>query len=480
MRGARPPVAQTVNWSEELRKLDAGAYRAAVVKFASDRVDDDPAHRVWRAEVLCYLDRLEDARAELEAAPIPPELAARAALVEAETLLWEGAPDACERRARDVAEAVNATDADLARALAMIARASVRRGEYAVAVGRIAIARPLVRAVGLEHLAAVLDNAEGYARSKTARDETIGEVFERAVAAFRQMRDPRWEAITRTTCGGWLDEMGRTSEAIAELEGALAIASRNGFEREAIWARHNLAQVHLAMGDLDGATEVLAALMDETRAARHGTTEAHGLVSLAFAYLLQGRRLEAARAAGSASAVAEMAGAEMARVEAEILAAYLRAREGERDGIADLRRFRVAAPAAAQCYRATLYLVDVLAPEDPAEAMELWREAEAMAEAGERSTFAGLRPYVERRLRAYPVRVDERGRFVVDLAGRNFPLRRAAHDALDRYLIAAALRSSETHLGAARLLGETKGNFSKLVRRYAPALAMAAGACVGL
>jgi tetratricopeptide (TPR) repeat protein len=471
MRGARPPVAQTVNWSEELQKLDRGAYRAAVVKFASDRVDDDPAHRVWRAEVLCYLDRLEDARAELEAAPIPPELAARAALVEAETLLWEGAPDACEEAALEVAAAVDVADADRARAVALIARADVRRGEYARAVGRIRDARHGVIMAGLAHVAAILDNGEGYARTKAGRDETAIEYLDRAVAAFERMRDPRWTAIALSTRGIWYDDRGRLAEAGADYEQSLRLAGKHGFAREAAIARHNLALTYMSGGDLERAVAVFEEIRDETRGSGNGFAEAHALVSLAFAYLLQGRRREAGRAASSAAELAEISSAALMRAEAEIMLAYLDARDGQASAIARLRHLAATAPTSAQSYRATLYLADAIADLDPDEGADLYRRAQQLADADERSTFAGLAPYVERRLAARPVRVADTGVFVVDVRGRNFPDRRAAHAALDRFLIAAALEAADTQERAGLLLGEAKGNFSRLIKRYGAALA---------
>lgn len=467
MRDHKPPVSRDARWSVALAELDRGAFRMAVARLQQDTPDDDAAHRIWRAATLVWLDRLAAARAELEAVLVPRDLWGRAAIVEAECALWEGAPDEAERLAREVAAAVDVTPDDLVRALVMIARTSVRRGEYARAVGRIQVARPLLAEVRLEHLAAVLDNAEGYARAKLGPDDGAGEVLDRAVVAFRRMRDPRWLSIALSTRGGWHDDAGRSAAAARDFAEARRLAEEHGFVREAAWARHNLVQSYLAAGDLDRASDVLSDLMDETRAAEYGANEAAALVSLAFAYVLQGRRQEAARAAGSAAAVAEMAGERHLLADAETIVAYLRARDGEAEGLARLRHYRACAATAAQRHRAALYLADALAPVNPCEAAALWDEAER-DEADEANTFAGLTPYVERRLKAYPVRVTEPGLFVVDVRGHNFPARQSTHDALDHFLVKAALAAADTQIGAARLLGEAKGNFNKLVRRYGP------------
>jgi tetratricopeptide (TPR) repeat protein len=468
MRGARPPVAQTVNWSEELQKLDRGAYRAAVVKFASDRVDDDPAHRVWRAEVLCYLDRLEEAREEL-AVEIAPPLEARALLVEAECALWDSATESAERYAHEVL-ARRTGEGERARAMAMLARAAVRRGEYAEALERIREARPAVEAAGLRHLGAVLWNAEGYARAKTGHDETLGDLFARAIATFRVLGDRRWEAIARSTCGMWLDETGRAVDAEREQTAALRIAGREGFKREATLARHNLIVLYMAAGRMAEAEGRLDEVLVAVRARADGQAEAHGLVSLAFALAMQGQTARARSAADAGALVAESIGARSMLIEARLLAAWLAAREGSAEAIAALERGRAGTgeETAAQRYRATLYLADAVAAAKPDLTTALLAEAARAPEADERSTFAMLAEYVRHRAGARPVKQTADGELVFSTR-YGFPVFTEAVANLERYLVNAAMIAADgMQRDAAKLLAMSTSNLNKKIKRHWP------------
>ena len=468
MREDHTPVGSPVDWTRELTRLDAGEYAAAVARLRQDAPDDTPEHRLWRAEVLLHEDRLDDARAELAAVvEWPASIRARAALVEAECDLWDSATVHAEETARAVAMAGDCSRTEYARAVAMLARAAVRRGDYREARERLAEAVPIVSRAGLDHMVAVMANAEGFCRMRLGRDEAAGAGFEFAIGEFRRMRDTRWEAIARSTYGVWLDEVDRTDEAIAQQTEALRLAGKHGYEREAITARHNLAQIYLAAGRVTEAVEMLEVLGSEERSGRYGSVEAHGLCALALASVLQGNTAEVLRVAESALFVAETVGETQMAYEAKMMRAWARAREGDSLSLATLRLMRADQTATTdQLARLALYLADVVAADRPDEADALYREAAERAR-GDRTT-ENLAALVGRRLRAHPVHVAEPGQLVIDVRRRGFPSRRAAHEALDRFLVAEALRVSALQIDAARLLGETKGNFSKLCARLQP------------
>src|SRR5215470_3957608 len=108
------PVSVSHDALRALGRLDRGEYREAIARLAAAPVDaDDPASLLWRAEVLLYLDRIDDvaALADAIAAPLEGRLAEdsplgacarRRSLLTAEVAYFRGEYD----RATDIAEAV--------------------------------------------------------------------------------------------------------------------------------------------------------------------------------------------------------------------------------------------------------------------------------------------------------------------------------------------------------------------------------------
>jgi hypothetical protein len=78
-----------------LQALDHGAYRDAIARYEASAPSDDPVETLWRAEVALYLDRLDDARAELDRleGPMDRDLENRAQTLRAELAFWDKALD---------------------------------------------------------------------------------------------------------------------------------------------------------------------------------------------------------------------------------------------------------------------------------------------------------------------------------------------------------------------------------------------------
>ena len=56
-----------------LSALDHGAYKEAIRRYEDSEPSTDAVESVWRAEVAMYLNRLDDARAELARVPVALE-----------------------------------------------------------------------------------------------------------------------------------------------------------------------------------------------------------------------------------------------------------------------------------------------------------------------------------------------------------------------------------------------------------------------
>lgn len=450
--------ASTTDYRIALAALDRGEFGSALRRFERDEPTDDPDHRRYRGALLLHLDRVDECRAELEGLTDPATLA-----ILGEADLWDGNLQAAE----DAAEMLAELPETRPRAMVLLARCAVRRGDWGEALERIERAR---HAVG-EHayLQAILDHSEAYARAKTEADPTIDSLFARAIAVFEAVDDRRWQAISRCLRGAWLAGLGRHDEAARELERSIAAARSISVLREAAWSEHNLSQVFLATGRASEAIRILEHLLKWERAGRFAVAECNGLVSLAYALTIEGRISDGKRAAEGALALSEMIDAADLRLDAALVAAWVHARTGDAGALSRLRQLRRASQyeggTEEQRYRAALFLADAVLDSIPDEAVALWDEAERSPEARAGATYGGLLRFVRQRMDAAMIRFDAFGVLQIDVR-HGFPSLAAALEIVERFLVHEATLAAPTQLEAGQKLGLNKQRIGDKLARY--------------
>jgi tetratricopeptide (TPR) repeat protein len=459
MRGAKPPLVSCVDWTEELRRLDRGHCAEAVAKLQHDTPDDDPAHRVWRASMLIYTEDYGKVEQELDAGePFKGEIVYRAALVRSALALFREAPDECERWALAVDEAAPA--AQRAYALALMARASVKRRNWREGLERINLARPGVEREGLELMAAALDHCEAFCRMwlDDGAGPSVGDLFQRALDRFRALGDQLWEGRCRSIYGAWLASVDRVEEAEGEYRAARRIARAIKSPALRTEVQSNLAQLLAGAGRYEDAIEALGPILDAERRAGAGTCEANSLVVLAYSLGMTGRWSEAVDAANAARALAAMIAAPTVAFDARTVGAWAEARAGNPEAVEVLRRMRAGAARLEEehRYRAALYLADALLESDPLGAAELIAEAARSPQAATKLTEAKLLAYVRHRAASAPVHVDDEGRFVID-PRHGVPDTDAAGRLAEAFVFRWVWRESgERRSVAAQILGVTR------------------------
>lgn len=446
-------------WLAALEEIDQRGPAAALDRFEVDEPSGDPAHRLWRAEMLVYLDRLDDAAADAKAAGrLDGPLEARRDLILAEIELWKGMTDKCEQLARATAErAAVQWPTEYTRALALIARSYVRRGRWIEA--QEALREPLARAEdqGLAYTVGILLHANAYIRVKRSDFKGAGRALEQLLAHHAATGDRRWEGMGRQLNGLWLQDLTKLEIAAAEFERAIELAQPLGLMSDELWARHNLAQLYIARGRYDSAVEVLLAVLDWERSGHHGYAECNGLISLAFALRLTGKLEAARRASASAVFVAGLLKAPDLRLDAALMSAWC---EPDASRLRELLEESDRSGTTQQRFKARLMLADHLVIERPEQAHAYWTEASYLPDAESGDAYAQLMQYVRKRMNAAPVRIGPGGELIIDFKRNGWPRLTTARDTVERWLLLEAMAAAGGNGSeAARKLEETRSKF---------------------
>jgi tetratricopeptide (TPR) repeat protein len=455
----RSTFTASAHWLAQLAALDRGELRAALQAFQADRPSDDPAHELWRAELLVYLDRLNEAEAALQrVAPARRDLVNRAELIVAEIALWRGVHEVASEQANATAARVATSDmAAYSRARLLVARAAVRRGDYREALRGFDEIEPLLEQFGLGYQLGILLHCRAYCHLKLTRVGDAEEAFARALAYLDGRRIDRWAGLCHDLHGLFLAELRQSDEAEREFRTAERIADELGLVRSVLWARNNRANLLLSLGRFGEAVDALGQLIDWERRGLYGFVEANSLLTLSLALGLLDRFEEAKRAGGEAHFVAAMLRSADLELDARILLAWASARAGDAAAIEDLRDALELANGAGteqQRFKARLCLADCLVALRPDEAVRLVQEASASPEALNADVYPRLLPVVRKRMAESPVRIGTQGEFIVDPHRCGFPNFFRAVEALERYLVDEAMVTScGNKAKAGRLLG---------------------------
>jgi tetratricopeptide (TPR) repeat protein len=465
--------------------LDSGRYAEAVHTFSTSippGPDQDLASRVWYSEVALYLERdLEavaavgeierDLESQIAERGELGDLGRRARLIAAEAALLRGDLETAERKAASVADAATGGEDVYAsmRARFDLGRVAGRRGEFALALERLAAASRYAD-----------DLRNGYYQGLIAHHRALylrelGELsaserrFLEAIDLLAGTENLLNRASAQVSYGVLLADLGRFKEAIDVLTRAEAHDAPVAAGGDPRRLRAALAKALLGLGRFDEAAGRLEGLLELERAKGNRLGELEALRLLTQAELGRGRVEAAERAATEAAQVAALAGSPSDAVEMRLLAGRVRARTGGEGAAEDLRAVLDEVERAGDASRraeARIYLAEALINENPIESHLLLSEARAFPVVASEPWLARELDRVEaERLRA-PVRIGPDGELVVDTRV-GWPKLKQAREALERFLLERALEQTRGNAAAAgRLIGETRYQMHYLRRIF--------------
>ncbi len=451
-------------WMEAIEDLDRGGLEEALKRFEYDEPTDDGAHRLWRAELFLYFDRLKDCRTECKlAGAVSSPLEVRRRLLLAECELWEGAHEAALAEANQIAELTEGDDpAGYARSRALVARCAIRREDYLDALPLCRQAVVICDEIGLEYSVGILLHCVAFAHLKLTNTFEVTRAFTAALAHYDRTNDLRWEGKCRSLYAASHLENGSFEEAERNYARAAEVARELGVLRDELWARNNYAHFLITLSREKEAIALLRHLADEERAEGFGIPEAYCLASLAYAFALTGQFDEVLKCANESLGLAAIHSLKHIRVLSRLLVAWASVRTGESEDSGPLRALLSELGAIGtnqEKMQATFMLADVLIESRPDEAYQLWLEGNELAEAEKLDPYTRLSKYVRQRMRAAPVRLGVGGELILDRRN-GFPNLDVALETVERWLLSLAYEDAhKSKADAAEKLGVTRSRF---------------------
>jgi tetratricopeptide (TPR) repeat protein len=450
---------------ELLSALDRGAYREAIARYESSHRSDDAVETLWRAEVALYLERVGEAREELDRLPagLDRDLANRAQTIRAELAFVESALDEANEIVAPVIQSTwEAGDHQgHLRATLLRARTELRRGNQVEALERMKEPRRLATVIGNDYYAGIIAHCRAYAYYGLGDYKLCGQALTEALHLLAG-ENLRWEMIARVLNGAFLADLGRYEESLAECDSGERVALELGLVSQALWARNNAASALSALGRNEEVVDRLKDLLVWERATQHVFAETVGLLSLAMALGELERFGEAERAAHEAIQLARLSNNVHAEIDGEVLLHWAAGRAGSPAAAAGLTRAITAADARGvdfQRCEARLFAADVLRWTQPDVAAEYCRQARGFASVEEHQRLKRLADRIERALAEGPVRFGPNGELIFDLRN-GWPDYDTAIETAKRYLVFQAVRQSNGNRSeAARKLGLTRSRF---------------------
>jgi eukaryotic-like serine/threonine-protein kinase len=239
------------------------ARRALGVKDTDARAG---AGLMLRARVASAEGRHDDARALARTVQVSAPDArtlVQAACIEGRACVLSGHVDdgvACFQRARTLAE-VQQDEVGLGTALLGLGEAEFYRGNRAASAVHYRAASAIMREAGRKHDVAQLLWALGYVELEEGRLDAARHIFEEQRTLCRAIRDRLGEANAENALGELARQSGAYGEAETHYRAALRIATKSGLSRRWMF-RLNLAHTRLAAGDIEGAAQLAAEVLD--------------------------------------------------------------------------------------------------------------------------------------------------------------------------------------------------------------------------
>lgn len=470
---------------EALDHIDHGHVRDALGSL--DRAPSDIAGRLWLAELLLYLDRYDDA--SVEVAPLagvldahlsePTDVGAcarRRQLLAAEIAYFRGQYDEATHLVDAVAVAAeSAGDEQHAMRAAYDAGRILRRcGEYATSLETLLVAF---------HIAQRLDNAFyggliGYNRAICCYEigdyERLGAYLDDARARLLVTEQLRFFGLCENLRGLVMTETASVDEGLAVFAEAERIARALGIHSDLLSIASNAARASIGTGRFADAEARLSELVDTASPERLTMAEFYPLCLMSVAQCMRGGIRESRRSAQLALTVAEASGSDDDRFEANLLVLRARGLQGEEDALEALRRMLFEADRRGTEYQrvqARVYLAHALIADSPVEATTLCREARALDVVPAGNWLTTELERVEELLLHAPIRVDERGRLIID-TNLSWPTIKAAREAAERFIFDRAMQATGGNASAAgRLIGESRyqmHHLGRILRGEAP------------
>lgn len=451
--------------AEALRELDHGGYRRAVERpDGRGIVGRQPGAELWRAEVLLYLDRLEEAAAMVDRVrALPPGGAdwIRASLINAEIAHEQGEIDTAEELLQEALTSREIHDHPslLARARLRMARIAHLRQQPMLSLEGLLVARQLAQQTGNAYVEGQIASGRAacwFALGKEAETETC---HQEAIELLSRAEGLRRHAAAKLEYAAFLSEIGRHDEALSLATAAERTASEIGIQRDLVRAVECAARALVGLGRYAEAVERTGMVLDRPQTSRRPGAEIPALKIRAEAAFALGHFDLASSAAETARARAEASGDEGDVFDARLLAARARAKAREQSAVAELRSLKGEADASGSERRrleSRLYLAEALTGVSPLEAEVLCAEAKAFALASADRHLRAELGRVERLVETAPLRQEGEGIFTVDVRSQ-WPSLKSAREALERFLITKAVDECGGNLAAAgRLLGESR------------------------
>jgi tetratricopeptide (TPR) repeat protein len=457
-------------------EVDSGRYQPVVDNLDSLLSSQEPENLLLAAEVLAYLDRVQEAEQVLErvSPPAPRVLERRLMLVKAECAI---ASDRLEEALEAAGELVRVSEAlgdgaHLLRALIIEVRVHVRRGEYETAVA--ACERP--RAIALERendfAFGVVAYLCGYALTKLSRYPRASEKLVAAVGALGRAERFRWYGWARNFYGVYLTDIGQYQAALVEFVEAERIARDVGSWHDELWARNNAARVQLIRGEVADAVARLEELVEWTRFDGASRVEQCALHMLGFGYGLGRRWSDVERIGEELASLAEITRHREGWAAGTLLGLWARAAREDRAAEVELARWitcldagTLDVPWGGETYRseqseveARLFLADAIVGRRVLEAIELVEQAVRRETVVQGSPLRELVDRVRLVTTGGPLKIHGE-RLVIDL-GYGYPTLDEATRAVEWFLLSHAYEQEGRNGEAAgRRLGISRSRF---------------------
>jgi tetratricopeptide (TPR) repeat protein len=455
-----------------LAALDQGAYRDAIARFETSQPTDDAVETIWRAEVMLYLERLDEARAELDrlGTLFDRDLTNRIQTIRAEVAFWDKAIDEARELISPVIQSTwEAGDLQgHLRATLLRGRCELRQGKAAEALDLLKEPRRLATVLGNDYYAGIIAHCRAFGYYYLGEYKQTGHAFAEALHLLKRSEGLRWETSCRILYATYLAEVGRYEDSLAECDHCERASMELGLVKDALLARNSAAGTLFMLKRYDEVVARLEDLLDWERTTQHVYVETRGLITLAAALGELGRFEEAERAASEAVQLARLCGHDLARLDAEIAQTWAAGRMQRPDSASAMERIVEIADADGnemQKCEARLYAADVLRATKPDVARRYCDEALAFKAVEESAHVRNLFVRVERSLADGPIRLGIKGELIID-PSCGWPEYDQAVETLKRFLVLGAVSQSEGNRAeAARKLGLTRSRLHDLWRQ---------------
>ncbi len=455
-----------------LASLDHGAYREAIARFETTGPCDDPVETLWRAEVAIYLDRLDDARAEIDGLTdvFDRELANRAQTLRAEIAFWENSLDESRDLIGPVIQSTweSGDHQGHLRATLLRARTELRRGNHADALERLKEPRRLATVLGNDFFAGIIAHCRAFAHYYLGDYKQAGHAFAEALHLLGTSEGLRWEMTCRTLHASFLSDLGKHEEALEECDYCERTAMDLGLVARALYARNNAAGTLFNLRRYDEVVARLEDLLTWERATQHVFAEIIGLQTLSMALGELGRFEEAERVATESIQLAEIASNTSATLDGEVLRYWAAGRAGLPEANDLLRQLINRADedgSEMQQCEARLFAADVARLAQPDLAAILCQEARAFASIDDHIRIRNLVERIEKSLMQGPIRIGPSGELIID-PSQGWPDFDTTMETVKRFLVVQAVhRSKGNRSEAARKLNLTRSRLHDLWRQ---------------